>query len=92
MMANNGSNYDPIINPDMIMFVLAAVVWKSHDCWVAKVDSNKEFTAKFPEVVVLHAIYWMKKKEILGLAGNVGICVCRLHLPNDRHLCLLPTC
>jgi hypothetical protein len=28
----------------------------------------------------------------LGLAGNVGICVCRLHHPNDRHFCLLPTC
>jgi hypothetical protein len=26
------------------------------------------------------------------LAGNVGICVCRLHPPNDRYLCLLPTC
>ncbi len=26
------------------------------------------------------------------LAGNVGICVCRLHPPNDRHLCLSPTC
>ena len=27
-----------------------------------------------------------------GLADNVGICVCRLHPPNDRHLCLSPTC
>jgi hypothetical protein len=26
------------------------------------------------------------------LADNVGICVCRLHPPNDRHLCLSPTC
>ena len=26
------------------------------------------------------------------LAGNVGICVCRLHPPNERHLCLLPIC
>jgi hypothetical protein len=25
-------------------------------------------------------------------AGNVGICVCRLHPPKDRHLCLSPTC
>ncbi len=28
----------------------------------------------------------------IPLAGNVGICVCRLHPPNDRHLCLSPTC
>ncbi len=28
----------------------------------------------------------------MGLAGNVRICVCWLHPPNDRHLCLLPTC
>ena len=26
------------------------------------------------------------------LAGNVGICVCRLHPPKNRHLCLSPTC
>ncbi len=26
------------------------------------------------------------------LVGNEGICVCRLHPPNDRHLCLLLTC
>jgi hypothetical protein len=26
------------------------------------------------------------------LAGNVGICVCRLHHPNNRHFCLSPTC
>ena len=26
------------------------------------------------------------------LAGNVGICVCQLYSPNDRHLCLLSTC
>jgi len=25
------------------------------------------------------------------LAGNVRICVCRLHPPKDRHLCLSPT-
>jgi len=28
----------------------------------------------------------------ITLAGNVGICVCRLHPPNDRHLCLSTTC
>ena len=28
----------------------------------------------------------------MGLADKVGICVCRLHPPNDRRLCLLPTC
>jgi hypothetical protein len=30
--------------------------------------------------------------HISGLAGNVGICVCRLHPSNDRHFCLSPTC
>ncbi len=29
---------------------------------------------------------------VVGLAGNVGICVCWLHHPNDRHFCLSPTC
>ncbi len=40
------------------------------------------------------------KKTLLGitriclgaLAGNVGICVCRLHPSNDRHFCLSPAC
>ena len=42
-MANNGSNYNWIIDPDTILFVLATVVRKFHDCWVAKVDDNKEY-------------------------------------------------
>ncbi len=28
----------------------------------------------------------------VALAGDVGICVCRLHPSNDRHFCLSPTC
>ena len=63
---DNGSDYDPIIDPDTITFVLATVARKSHDCWVAKVDDDEEFAARFPEVAALHAIYWMKKKEMLG--------------------------
>ena len=35
---------------------------------------------------------WDKTKRLIHLAGNVGICVCRLHPPNGRHLCLLLTC
>ena len=61
-----GGGYDPIIDPDAITFVLATVARKSHDCWVAKVDDDEEFAARFPEVAALHAIYWMKKKEMLG--------------------------
>jgi hypothetical protein len=61
-----GGGYDPIIDPDTITFVLATVARKSHDCWVAKVDDDEEFAARFPEVAALHAIYWMKKKEMLG--------------------------
>ena len=47
-------------------------------------------------------IFWLKthglmpglsfSNKLISLAGNVGIFVCRLHPPNDRHLCLLPTC
>ena len=34
----------------------------------------------------------MKKEGLMGLAGNVGICVCWLNHPNDRHFSLSPTC
>ncbi|KAL3768096.1 hypothetical protein ACHAW5_009153 [Stephanodiscus triporus] len=68
--------YDPIIDPDTITFVLKTVARKSHHCWVAKVDDDEEFAAKFPEVAACHAIYWMKKKEMLAdlieLYENVG--------------------
>ncbi len=33
-----------------------------------------------------------KRGIVVSLAGNVGKCVCRLSPPNDRHLCLSPTC
>ena len=35
---------------------------------------------------------YARPQHMKVLADNVGICVCRLHPPNNRHLCLLPTC
>ncbi len=38
-------------------------------------------------------VAWYKPTyDVMDPTGNVGICVCRLHPPNDRHLCLSPTC
>jgi hypothetical protein len=31
-------------------------------------------------------------EALVNLADKVGICVCPLHPPNTRHLCLSPTC
>jgi DNA-directed RNA polymerase-3 subunit RPC5 len=61
-----GGIYDPIINPDMITFVLRTVARKSDDCWIAKVDDDEGFAAAFPEVAACHAIYWMKKREMMA--------------------------
>jgi hypothetical protein len=36
--------------------------------------------------------YSYKRLPMGFLAGNVGMCVCQLHPPNDRHLYLSPTC
>ncbi|KAL3822235.1 hypothetical protein ACHAXA_005868 [Cyclostephanos tholiformis] len=65
-MAADGGYYDPIINPDTITFVLKTVARKSDNCWIAKVDDDEGFAAKFPEVAACHALYWMKKREMLA--------------------------
>ncbi len=44
---------------------------------------SAEGTAKLPFIKVV---------GIWSLAGNVGICVCQLHHPKNRHFCLSPTC
>lgn len=53
------------ITGDMITFVLKTVARKSDNCWVAKVEDDEKFAAKFPDVGACHAMYWMKKKEML---------------------------
>ena len=57
--------YD-LIDGDMITFILKTVARKDIDCWVAKVDDDEEFGSNFPEVAACHALYWMKKKELLN--------------------------
>ena len=57
-----------LIHPDTITFVLNTVAKKTpreESCWVAKVDDDEEFAATFPEVAACHAMYWMKRKEML---------------------------
>ena len=54
------------ITADTITFLLKTVAKKSDDCWVAKVEDDEEFAAKFPQVATCHGVYWMKKKEMLG--------------------------
>lgn len=59
------------INPDTITFVLKTVAKRTsreESCWVAKVDDDEEFAAKFPEVAACHVMYWMKRKEMLAEA------------------------
>jgi len=54
------------IDGDMITFILKTVARMDNDCWVAKVDDDDEFGSQFPEVAACHALYWMKKKELLN--------------------------
>ena len=60
------SEYDSIIDPDTITFVLKTVARQSHNCWVAKVDDDENFALDFPEVAACHAMYWTKKEEMLA--------------------------
>ena len=62
--AKSTDGYD-CITPDLITFVLKTVARQEGDCWVAMVDDDEAFAAKFPEVAACHAVYWMKKKEAL---------------------------
>ncbi len=57
-----------LINPDTITFVLNTAAKKTsreESCWVAKVDDDEEFAVTFPEVAACHAMYWLKRKEML---------------------------
>lgn len=63
---NGAGEHDCIIDPDTITFVLKTVARQSHNCWVAKVDDDKEFAVNFPEVAACHAMYWTKKEEMLA--------------------------
>jgi DNA-directed RNA polymerase-3 subunit RPC5 len=64
------SEYDSIIDPDTITFVLKTVARQSHNmsrnCWVAKVDDDENFALDFPGVAACHAMYWTKKEEMLA--------------------------
>ena len=60
------SEYDSIIDPDTITFVLKTVARQSNNCWVAKVDDDDQFCFNFPEVAACHAMYWTKKEEMLA--------------------------
>ncbi|KAL7430407.1 hypothetical protein ACHAXH_001316 [Discostella pseudostelligera] len=56
------------INSDTITFVLNTVAKKTsreESCWVAKVDDDEDFAATFSEVAACHAMYWIKRKEML---------------------------
>jgi len=55
---------NPTVSPDIITILLETVATKSdsRNCWIPKVDDDDSFATKFPEVVALHAVYWVKKK------------------------------
>ena len=66
------SSKQSTINADTITFVLKTVAKKASrndgsncGCWVAKVDDDEDFAAMYPEVAACHAVYWMKRKEML---------------------------
>ncbi len=56
--------------------------------------NNVKELRQFLGMVQYYRDMWAKRSDMLAplLADNVGICVCRLHPLNDRHLCLSPTC
>ena len=54
-----------MINADFITFVLETIAKQTNGCWVAKVDDDVAFAARFPELATCHGVYWVKKKEML---------------------------
>ena len=54
-----------VINADIITFVLETIAKQSNGCWVAKVEDDLVFAARFPEFATCHGVYWVKKKEML---------------------------
>jgi hypothetical protein len=63
--------------------------------WLSVPDDSPSWTTSLfpvprcrPIVIVLPSL----AVSVTILAGNVRTCVCRLLPPNNRHLCLSPTC
>ena len=54
-----------VINADIITFVLETIAKQSNGCWVAKVEDDLVFAARYPEFATCHGVYWVKKKEML---------------------------
>ena len=54
-----------VINAEIITFVLETIAKQSNGCWVAKVEDDFVFAARFPELATCHGVYWVKKKEML---------------------------